>query len=139
MILDKKWQALLNGEFSKAYFKLDPLMSDYLSEDRKVNEDEADVVAVLISNSNKEADTLGFSSSFMKTGLKDISTYLVEVDDSSAKVIVKAKRKRSLNFIFEFIGCVFDLGDTYEVNEIIDLVNEDGNWKVTGNPFQLPI
>ncbi len=126
-------------EFSKAYFKLDPSMKELLSEERQINEDEVDVVEILIDKTKQEAETLGYSEGFMKTGLKNISTRLVDIDDSSATVIVKAERKRSVNCIYEFIGSVFDLGETYEVDEAINLVKEGDEWKITGNPYQLPM
>jgi hypothetical protein len=112
-------------EFAEAYFKFDPAMKDMLCS--SLANQEQDYVTIYIQESFNRAKDLGYNLSYLKTGLKDIETNTLARDEDSAIIELKAKSRYALRTFFR--------GDRFEVNQKLDLVKEDGKWKVCGNPF----
>jgi hypothetical protein len=44
-----------------------------------------------------------------------------------------------INPVFTIIGKLFFIGETYEVDETLNIIKEDGKWKVCGRAFLLPV
>jgi hypothetical protein len=118
-------------EFSKAYFMVDPGMSRRVC-DRLLHSEGTNMVKQIIENRDREAQQMGFSPKFMKCALFHVKTEILSQDENSAKVRLTAVRKRNLNPVFTFIGRLFNLGTTYEVDQVLELVREKGRWKVCG-------
>jgi hypothetical protein len=112
-------------EFAEAYFKFDPAMKDMLC--NSLANQEQDYVTIYIQESFNRAKDLGYNLSYLKTGLKDIETNTLARDENSATIELKANSRYALRTFFR--------GDRFEVNQKLDLVKEDGKWKVCGNPF----
>lgn len=121
--------------FSKAYFKLDPAMSAYLCE--TLADDEANVVDRYIQGKIKEAQIRGFAPSYLKSYLFEIKTHTLARTDDSARIRIQCHRKKSINPVYAIVGKIFFLGGTDTVDEVIELVKEDGKWKICGSPFSL--
>jgi len=117
--------------FSKAYFMVDPAMSKRVC-DRLLNIDGVKLGDQFIRRQAKEAQLMGFSPNFMKCALFHIETEILSQDENSATVKLTAIRKRNLNPVFTFIGRLFNLGTTYHVDQVLELVRENGRWKVCG-------
>jgi hypothetical protein len=113
-------------EFAEAYFKFDPAMKDMLCSELAYNQ-EQDYVGMYIYDGLKRAKDLGYSLNYIKTGLKDIATNTLELGENSATIELKAKSTYALRTFFT--------GDKFEVHHNLELVKEDGKWKVCGNPF----
>ncbi len=113
-------------EFAEAYFKFDPAMKNLLCS-KLADDPERDHVAIYIHESSQYAKDMGYNQSYLKTGLKDIMTKTLARDDNSATIVLKAKSKYALRTFFR--------GDRFEVYEKFEMVKEDGQWKVCGNPF----
>ena len=123
-------------EFSRAYFKLDRAMGDYLC--KQISEEaEGDVVDEYLNRTSEEAKAMGFDLNYMKNALAHIETTTEMEDENTAKVKITANRKRYLNPLFGIIAQLFFLTESYEVEETLTLVKEDGLWKVCGHPFEL--
>ena len=118
------------AEFAKAYFKFDPAMAERLCEERKAPED-FDVVDKYIQVAADEASARGFGLNYLKSCLSDIRTQTLEKDAESARMRISFVRKQSLLR-------TFFAPKTYEVDEEVNLVLEDGLWKVCGVVFDLP-
>ncbi len=118
-------------EFSKAYFMVDPAMSRRVC-DRLLNRDGINLVSHIIEQKAREAHEMGYSPDFMKCALFNIETEILNRDENSATVRLTAVRKRNLNPVFTFIGRLFNLGTTYPVDQVLELVKEKGRWKVCG-------
>jgi hypothetical protein len=117
-------------EFSKAYFQLDPSMSERLCEERRTLDD-VDVVAEYLQAVAKEAGQRGFRLSYIKNKLYNIGIFVINEDDDQAEIRLVGDRKPSLRSLFT--------GETYQVDETIKVIKEDGKWKVCGdNLFSLP-
>ena len=123
-------------DFSKAYFMLDRDMAGSLCSEINENE-EVDVVGEYLQRVADEAKANGFGVSWMKMALSHIETKTEMVDENTAEVNITGSRRRSLNPIFAIVAKVFFLGETYHVEDTLTVVNEDGHWKVCGQPYDL--
>lgn len=113
-------------KFAEAYFKFDPAMKSMLCS-KLVDDQEQDYIAIYINESSLRANDLGYNLSYLKTGLKDIMTSTLAQGENTAVIELKAKSKYALRTFFT--------GDRFEVHQKMDMVKEDGKWKVCGNPF----
>jgi hypothetical protein len=120
--------------FAQAYYKLDTGMAQYLCAELTEDVDE-NLVNGYINNVLDEARDMGFKKDYMKTALSHIESETEIEDDNAAVVRIKAERRRYLNPVFGAIGKIFFLTESYPVELSLDLVQEDGKWKVCGEPF----
>ncbi len=121
--------------FSKAYFKFDDSMSNQLcSQLKKAGIDPVDEY---INAAGLEAKARGVNLNYLKNELYKIHTEIISQDDNSAKVHLTGVRRISINPAFAWVAKIFCIGKTHEVEEIIQLVKEEGHWKICGNPFLL--
>ena len=122
--------------FSRAYFKLDRAMGDYLC--NQISEEaEGDVVDEYLNRTSEEAKAMGFDLNYMKKALSHIETATEMEDENTARVKITADRKRYLNPLYGIIAQLFFLTESNGVEETLRLVKEDGQWKVCGAPFEL--
>ncbi|MCK5349223.1 MAG: hypothetical protein KAJ25_07520 [Desulfobacula sp.] len=124
-------------KFAKAYYMIDASMEEYLCQECKVNEDEEKIVDLYLEKAEIKARYSGHVKSFLKMSLCRIDTKVLHQDDSLAKVHIKAIRTRNINPLYKIVGAVFGLLNEYEVDEIVNLVNEDGQWKIASGAFDL--
>jgi len=75
----------------------------------------------------------------MKHKLYDIETETLSKKDNEAQVRITGKIRRSINPVYTIVAKLFDIGETHEVDEIINVIKEDGKWKVCGSLFSLPV
>ncbi len=122
------------AEFAKAYFKLDPSMSEFICEEQKFIDD-VDVADRYIDLAEKEAKAQGFSINFLKNKLYHIETHTRFIGDNEASVELTGKRRVSINPIYTYVARIFFIGEIHEVDKTINLIKEDGKWKVCGNLF----
>ena len=122
-------------KFTKAYFKLDKCMSKYLCEE--LAKEDGAVVDDFINRKADQAVELGFNLQYMRSALYSVHTEIEPVGDSNVTVRISAHRKRYINPIYTIIGNLFLIGETYDVHETINLIKEDGKWKVCGKVFEL--
>jgi hypothetical protein len=123
-------------EFSKAYFKLNKGMGKLLCSDI-AKDGESEVVDDYLFRVADQARSEGFDVSWMKMALLHIETETQMLDDNVAEVRIHCKRRRAVNPVFALVAKIFDLGETYKVEETLTLVKEDDLWKVCGEPFAL--
>ena len=122
--------------FTKAYFKLDESMGQYLCNEL-IEDAETNVVDDYLHQVTEEAKTMGFKKNYMKTALAHVESQTEMVDENTAIVRIQGERTRYLNPIFGAIATMFFLTESYEVDKTLKVVNEDGQWKVCGTPFLL--
>ncbi|HHP7234521.1 MAG TPA: hypothetical protein ACFCUC_07820 [Desulfobacterales bacterium] len=123
-------------EFTRAYFDLDPAMAEYLCSD--FTSDEAtDPVQAHIHQVADQAREVGFDLNYMRHRLFSVHTEILSLSEDEALVRITAQRKRNINPVYTLIARLFFLGDTEHVDETLKLIQEDGHWKVCGEPFSL--
>ncbi len=126
------------AEFSKAYFQLDKAMAARICTERLTSGD-VDLVDQYIYLTAQKAKDQGFKIDFMRNKLYDIEIETISQSDTKAKMQITGKRRVAINPVYPFVTKLFNLGGTYEVDETIDVVKEDGQWKVCGNFFSFPV
>jgi hypothetical protein len=125
-------------QFSKAYFNLDKSMAKRICEKRLASED-VDLIDQYLHFSAEEAKKRGFDINFMKNKLYHIETETISKKDNEAQIRITGKIRVSINAVYPIVAKLFNIGATHEVDEIINVIKEDGKWKVCGNLFSLPV
>ena len=123
-------------EFAESYFWLDPAMSGRLCKDL-AGEAENNAVQNYLQRIDQEARSLGYEADYMKQGLYHIDLKTTLKDANSASVAIKGERRRTINPVFGLVARWFFVGETHPVETTLDLVKEEGAWKVCGKPFRL--
>ena len=120
--------------FAKAYYLLDDkAMTDQLCKADILT----DAVGDYLFRMEKSAADRGFALKYMKGRLYDIHVSPVENSGEKATVRITGKRRTSINPVFEIMAVLFSFGQPREVDSLIQLVKEDGQWKVCGDTFEL--
>jgi len=123
-------------EFSKAYFKLDKTMVEYLCTELTDTE-ESNVVDDYLYRVAAEARSMGFGVDWMKMAVSHLEIHTEMVDANTAEIRMTGNRRRALNPVFAIVAKIFSLGETYDLEETLTLVKEKDGWKVCGEPFNL--
>lgn len=125
-------------EFSEAYFMLNSSMAERLCADRKIigNIQTVDHYLHLVS---QKAGARGFRPEFMKNRLYDIKTTTLRMDDTSAEVRLRGRKRFAMNPLYALVGQIFGFTQSHEVDQTISLVKEEGSWKVCDGLFDLPL
>ena len=119
-------------EFSKAYFTLDGSMADRLCEEQQFVDD-VDVVEQYIHQAAESVKQRGFGKNFAKSKLSHIETHTEFKGDDQAVVTFEAVRRVAINPVYANVATVFDLNATYPVEAEINVIKENGKWKVCQN------
>ena len=122
--------------FSKAYFGLQPDLATYM-ENNGLNEDEVNVADNYLYSKYKEAASRGYRIIRLKKMLYKIHTRTTVQDASRATVHVTGTTRIAINPLFGFVGKLFFLTSPTDIEETLELVKENGKWKVSGLPFAL--
>ncbi|MBW2575470.1 MAG: hypothetical protein JRC88_08285 [Deltaproteobacteria bacterium] len=125
-------------QFSKAYFNLDKSMAKRICKKRLASED-VDFIDQYLHLAAEEAKKRGFGINFMKNKLYHIETETISKKDNEAQIRITGKIRVSINSVYPIVAKLFNIGATHEVDEIINVIKEDGTWKVCGNLFSLPV
>lgn len=123
-------------DFTRAYYRLDPAMAHRLCQTGEPEQQTA-IVADFIYRTRSETKNRGFDLGMAKSTLYHVKTNTVQKSDTEADVHLTASRRTAINPVFPFVARFFDLGKTYHVDETIQMVKEDGRWKVCGPVFDL--
>ena len=121
-------------EFTKAFYKMSPSVADRMCGDLLEDEDQiSDVFYEAVAEARKR----GFSSSYPKMQLFNVHAMVLAEDDSSAQVELNCSMKRAIHPAFAYFLKMWNMGETYHLDEVVDLVKEDGRWKVCGYNYAL--
>jgi hypothetical protein len=124
-------------EFAKAYYGLDGAMSDMLCDELKTADD-VNIVDEYLDSMADKAKSRGFGVDCFRYGLVKTRTQTISKNEAEAAVRITGKKKVKINPIYMFVAKIFDLGATTQFDKTINLVKEDGAWKVCGDLFALP-
>lgn len=118
-------------EFSEAYFGVDWSMEDRICNERLVVSG-VDVVDEYIEGAEADARARGFElSCFVRERLYNVGTTIVSQDKDSATVRINGRAKSPVRAFFT--------GESKPVDAEISVVREDGQWRVCGALFELPL
>ena len=124
-------------DFTKAYYMLDGAAMSKLLCNELAEDEEADVVGTYLNSVAVKARSMGFSQNYMRNQLSHIETEIQMADENSATVRITGERLRSINPVYAIVGRLFFLIESHKVDKTLNLVKEDGRWKVCGQPFSL--
>jgi hypothetical protein len=125
-------------DFSKAYFLLDADMEKHLCGELTGDTDES-VVAAYLQAKTDEAKARGFGTGMIRQTITHVETETMSQASDSATIHLKGRHRTCINPVFAYVASLFHLGKTHEFEETLELVKEDGKWKVCGTPFSLPM
>ncbi|HSO19699.1 MAG TPA: hypothetical protein VLT88_09590 [Desulfosarcina sp.] len=123
-------------DFSKAYFMLDAGMEKYMCRELAGDDDQSAVDAYLHAMA-EEARQRGFGTGMVRQTIYHVETETLAQDAESATIHVKGLRRTCIHPVFAYVAKLFHLGQAHEFEETLELVKEDGRWKVCGAPYSL--
>lgn len=123
-------------EFSKSYFLLDKSMEKRICKKLLASED-TNVVDEYLYSVAKTAREEGFGINFLKNKLYHIQTETISKNDTEAIIRITGKIRVAINSVYPVVAEIFNIGSTHEIDEIIHVIKEGGNWKVCGKLFSL--
>jgi hypothetical protein len=139
ILLDCKQTATQTAvAFSKAYFMADPAMAELVCEEVLGEADETNV-ELYIHKVAMEAQQRGVPVGYIRHQLEHVHTETIHQDDTSAEIHLSAKKRVCINPVFAWVAKLFFLGETHEVEAVLHLVKEEGQWKVCGTPYELGV
>ena len=124
-------------EFSKAYFLVDADMDRYLCSE--LVSDEATAATAYLQQMSNEAKDRGFGPGMVRQMITHLETETIAQDGESATIHLKGTCRTCIHPVFTWVAKMFRIGQTRSFEETIDLVKEDGRWKVCGTPFGLSL
>jgi len=122
--------------FSKAYYGLCPDLAGTMA-NNGLNKDDVDVAAAYLYNRQAEAADRGYPVRRMRKMLYNIHTETTARDAATATVHLTGTTRIAINPLYGFVGKLFFLTSPTDVKETLNLVKEDGKWKVSGQPYAL--
>ncbi len=121
-------------KFIKAYYNLDPSMADLICDDQKILDD-VDVVEAYIYAKSQDAGRKGFGQSWEKSAVYQIKIEPVPQDTETVRYKISAVTRKSIHPVFAWVANLFAIGESHPVVETVDMIQENGVWKVCGTFF----
>ncbi|MCP4749046.1 MAG: hypothetical protein GY874_23370 [Desulfobacteraceae bacterium] len=121
-------------EFTKAYFYLDEDMQNYLCKSLAADGEAADNY---LYQKQYDSGQRGLSSNYVRHLFTKMHLEIVDQSEKLTKVHVKGTTRVAINPVYMVIGKLFFIGKDHHVDTILELVKEEGGWKVCNNPFGL--
>ena len=121
-------------DFSKAYFLLDDNLECYLCNDLNGDENESAASAYLRAKA-LEARDRGFSIGMVRKIITHLETETLAQDDSSATIHLSGESRTCIHPVFSYVAKLFHIGQEYSFEGTLELIKEDGQWKVCGTPY----
>ena len=123
--------ATVAKQFAKDYEYLDPAMQDYVCKDLA----QSDAVGDYLYAKQQEAHLRGLPTKYLRKMFTHLQVEILSRNADSAKIKLEGTTRVAINPAFMVIGKIFFLTDSYPVETTLDMVKEDGSWKVCGTPF----
>lgn len=120
--------------FADAYYYLDANMKKYVC---GALQEESDAVGNYLYQKQIEASQRGLSTNYLRHKLVHAHLETIESGDTTARIHLTGKSRVCINPAFMLVGKYFQLARDYPVDETIELVKEDGRWRVCGGSFDL--
>jgi len=116
--------------FIRDYYYLSPSMQDWLSADQK----EAGAVREFLNAKADNAVLQGYDIDFFRHMFTRLHVDTISHEDDAARVNIKGTTRVAINPVYNLVGMVFRLGETYPVDVTLDLVKQEGRWLVSQMP-----
>jgi hypothetical protein len=120
--------------FADAYYAIDADMQDYLCSELA---QDGELVADYLYTKQHEASQRGFRTSFLRHQITKVHMQLIDETDERVTVHLTGTTRVCIHPAFMLIGKLFHIGHDYPMDETIELIKDNGKWRVCGNPFGL--
>jgi hypothetical protein len=120
--------------FAGAYYYLDSDMQDYLC--AGLGED-GEVVDDYLYQKSIEASQRGLSTNYLRHKFIKMHASVIDSGTDTMSVHLTGTTRVCINPAFMLVGKLFKVGDDHLVDETLELVKENNNWRICGNPFGL--
>ena len=130
----KETPARAAEEFTRAFFKLDPEMTERMCADLAADKASVDN---LIHDMAIQARKRGFSPRYMRMQLFQVESSVLAQDGQTAQVHLNSEMRRSIHPVFAAFAKMWGLGEAYHLDETMDLVKEGDQWKVCNHDLQI--
>lgn len=121
-------------KFAGAFYYLDSDMQDYLCASLAKD---GEVVDDYLVKMNAEASRRGLSANYLRHKFLKMHANVVESGKDTMKVHLTGSTRVCINPAFMLVAKLFKVGDDYPVDETLELVKENNDWRVCGTPFGL--
>lgn len=121
-------------KFTEAYFYLDSDMQNYLCAELAKD---GEAVDNYLYQKEMEAAQRGVSTNYLRHQFMNLHISIDEVKDDKMTFHVTGKTRVCINRPFMLIGNLFKIGDNYPVDAKLEIIKEDGQWRICGKPFDL--
>ena len=120
--------------FAGAYYYLDADMQKYLCSDLSA---EGETVANFLDKKSAEASQRGVAVSYLRHKFTRMHLKTVQATDSAAEIHLSGTTRVCINPVYMLVGKLFGIGRDYDVDETIELVKEEGQWRICGHSLGL--
>ncbi len=124
-------------DFSKAYFLLDADMQQYLC--GELAEDDESAAGAYLHAMAEEARQRGFGKGMVRQMIYHVHTETLTQDAESATIHVQGLRRTCIHPVFAYVAKLFQLGQARPFEETLELMKEEGQWKICGTPYGLSL
>ena len=121
-------------DFTRAFFKLDPAMTERMCADLAADEEAVDT---LIHDAAERGRARGFSPGYMRMQLFHVETSVLAQDEQTAKIQLSSEMRRSIHPAFAAFAKMWGLGQAHHLDETLDLVKEGDQWKVCNHSLKI--
>jgi hypothetical protein len=120
--------------YAAAYYYLDADMQDYLCSDLA---DDGETVDNYLNDKSVEARQRGLATSYLRHKFIHMHLETVQSSDTTAEIHLSGATRVCINPLYMLVGKLFRLGQDYPVSETIELIKENGQWRVCGHALGL--
>jgi hypothetical protein len=117
--------------FAEDYYALNPDMQNYLCASLV----KKGVVDQYLYQKEQQASNRGFSTNYLSKAFTELHVDMEKPGDTAMTIHVHGTARVCINRPFMIVGKLFGLGQDYPVDAHLQLVKQDGRWRVCGNPF----
>lgn len=121
-------------KFASAYYYLDADMQDYLCASLA---EKGLAVDSYLQQKKIEASQRGLSTKYLRHKFLHLHASVVSADKDKMKIHLTGTTRVCINPAFMLVGKLFRLAQDYPVDETIELIKENDQWRVCGTPFGL--
>ncbi|RJQ71737.1 MAG: hypothetical protein C4519_19445 [Desulfobacteraceae bacterium] len=112
--------------FIKEYFYLDPDMQKWLCTEKR----NAGMVEDFLQVKADQAAQQGYEISYFRHMFTKMHVNTIGQEADSARVQISGTTRVAINPVFMVIGKLFNLGQNHPMDVTLDLVKQNGHWRV---------
>lgn len=118
--------------FASDYYYLDDEMQNLLCADLAKD---GELIDNYLFSKEKEANQRGFGTNYLRHKFTKLHVRVVEPGKDKITVHLTGTTRVCINPAFMMVGRLFGIGKDYAVDETLELVKENNQWRVCGTPF----